>query len=253
MGLFDRLFGRKPEQPTVQKAEPLTEKTPEQRRQEEIEIYVAKRGKKPRVLSEDEIACTHEGQRKKNKPIPKEEREEIIRDLAKEMASYISIGGPKDVANQTPLEETSAFKRFVASGLERKSPPAIDPKSLVDYDQLIDDLVSRIPLEWIQSEAYWQGIKMLKHHLSRYQNSGREGWVFLAALDERDRPEYVNLHGQVFKFGSPEEVEALKLMIQPGSRCRPKAWFNDPQLDTPPEKYKKQRDKWFEKMALGNR
>ena len=330
MGLFDRLFGRKTEQPTAQKAEPSAEETPEQRRQKEIEIYVAKRGKMPRMLSEEEKARIREEQ-KKQKPISKEEREEIVRDLAKEMASYISIGESGNVSDRIPLEETPAFKRLEASGLQWKTPPPQEPESLVDYDRLIDEIVAETPHdvgavkqatlkeigvaepicpycgnvlekmpgrkkkcpncsnyvfvrtrpldgkkvliredqkeemeeqwvikhetyeEQIESGAYGQSIKMLKHHLSGYQKSGREGWICSAALDEKDKPEYVNLHGQVFKFGSPEEIEALKLIIQPGSRCRPKAWFNDPRWDTDPRDYKKQRDEWFERMRPGSR
>lgn len=146
MGLFDRLFGRKSEQPTAQRAEPPSaEGTPEQRKQKETEVYIAKRGKKPRVLSGEEKARIREEQRKKQKPTSKEEREEIVRDLAKEMASYISVGGPHNVSDRIPLEETPAFKRLVASGLEWKSPPSQNPKPLVDYDQLIDEIVAETP------------------------------------------------------------------------------------------------------------
>ena len=146
MGLFDRLFGRKTEQPTAQKAESPAEETPEQRKQRETEIYVAKRGKKPRVLSEEEKARIREEQ-KKQKPISKEEREEIVRDLAKEMASYISVGEPRNVSDRIPLEETSAFKRLATSGLEWKSPPSSNSEALVDYDHLIDEIVAETPHE----------------------------------------------------------------------------------------------------------
>ncbi len=72
MGLFDRLFGKKPEQPTSQKAELPAEETSEQRKQRETEIYIAKRGKPPRVLNEEDKARIREedGQKRNKMPRP---------------------------------------------------------------------------------------------------------------------------------------------------------------------------------------
>lgn len=92
MGLFDKLFGRKSGQPTKQRAEPPSaEETSEQRKQKEIEIYVAKRGKMPRVMSEEEKAHFREKKREEIK-IPDqsdfmncESSETVKRPLLKEI------------------------------------------------------------------------------------------------------------------------------------------------------------------------
>lgn len=81
-------------------------------------------------------------------------------------------------------------------------------------------------------------------HLQRYQDSGRKGWVYLAAADERTRPHHLVLHGRVFIFGSPEEEQALAVMEEANCRCRPKAYFGDPDLDTDPEVYAQERKEW---------
>lgn len=81
-------------------------------------------------------------------------------------------------------------------------------------------------------------------HLQRYQDSGRDGWVYLSVADERSRPHHLALHGRVFRFGTAEETMALEVMSEPNCRCRPKPWFNDQSLDTDPAVYQQERAEW---------
>jgi SPP1 gp7 family putative phage head morphogenesis protein len=86
--------------------------------------------------------------------------------------------------------------------------------------------------------AYAQG------HLTRYENAGYEGWVYLSVADERTRPRHLALHGRVFLYGTPQEEMAREVMREHRCRCRPKAWFNNPKLDTPPDEYHQERMAW---------
>jgi len=73
-----------------------------------------------------------------------EEREEVIDGLVTELSKRIIVGGgPQQPL--PPLEETEAFKRFEASGIEIRIPPKPLPKTNVDYDKLIDGIVAGIP------------------------------------------------------------------------------------------------------------
>lgn len=84
-------------------------------------------------------------------------------------------------------------------------------------------------------------------HLQRYKESGRKGWVYLSVADERSRPHHIALHGRVFIFGTEEEEMALEIMEEPNCRCRPKAWFDDPDLDDDPALYEQERKGWAQK------
>lgn len=85
-------------------------------------------------------------------------------------------------------------------------------------------------------------------HRQKYKESGYKGWVFMSVADERTRPHHLALHGKVFIFGTDEEAMALDVMKEPNCRCRPKAWFDDPDLDTPEETYIKERTTWAKKI-----
>lgn len=86
--------------------------------------------------------------------------------------------------------------------------------------------------------AYAQG------HFVRYESAGYPGWVYLSVADERTRPRHLALHGRVFLYGTKEEAMAREVMREYRCRCRPKAWFGDPKLDTPLSTYATQRADW---------
>lgn len=76
--------------------------------------------------------------------ITDDEREEITRDLAKEMAKRIHIGeGPGTPL--PPIEESEAFKRFERSGLQCGTPIQKDQSIFVDYDRLFLDAIAGLP------------------------------------------------------------------------------------------------------------
>lgn len=85
-------------------------------------------------------------------------------------------------------------------------------------------------------------------HRQRYRESGYKGWVYMSVADERTRPHHLALHGKVFLFGTDEEAMALEVMKEANCRCRPKAWFDDPDLDTPEETYDKERTAWAKNL-----
>lgn len=96
----------------------------------------------------------------------------------------------------------------------------------------------------IMKSAYAQG------HYARYEDAGYSGWVYLSVADERTRPRHLALHGRVFQFGTKDDEMAREVMKEYRCRCRPKAYFGDPKLDTPSEAYHKERAAWAQ-QALG--
>jgi len=89
-----------------------------------------------------------------------------------------------------------------------------------------------------QKSAYVEG------HFARYEKAGYPGWVYLSVADERTRPRHLALHGHIFIVGTPQEEMAREVMREHRCRCRPKAWFGDPKLDSPPAEYAQQRADW---------
>jgi hypothetical protein len=83
-------------------------------------------------------------------------------------------------------------------------------------------------------------------NLNKYASSGIGGWRFISVLDEKDKPEFVKMHGNVIKTGSDEELGAIKLLCRPDCRAKPSAWFDNPKLDTDSEEYEIQRNEWLE-------
>ncbi|MDD1695110.1 MAG: minor capsid protein [Methanoregula sp.] len=81
-------------------------------------------------------------------------------------------------------------------------------------------------------------------HWTRYQDAGCPGWTYISVADERTRPRHLALHGRVFLYGTPEESMAREVMSEYRCRCRPKAYFGDPKLDTPDEEYAAERKDW---------
>lgn len=81
-------------------------------------------------------------------------------------------------------------------------------------------------------------------HFARYQEAGYPGWVYISVADERTRPHHLALHGRTFLFGTPEEEMAREVMSEYNCRCRPKAYYGDPELDRPDEEYREERRKW---------
>lgn len=76
-----------------------------------------------------------------------------------------------------------------------------------------------------------------------YQEEGLEMWRFAGPVDERSRPDHSALVGEAYTYGTPESNMALSLMHEPNCRHRAIPYFNDPDLDTPPEEYEKQKEK----------
>ena len=223
MGIFDRLFGRKPEQPTAQKVGPSS------------------------------AGETLEEQ-KKQKPAP-----QVLVDYDKlidELVAQIPLE-PTPIGNLDPICPYCGVtlpkmpKRTIkcpscGNKIRLETRPYDGQRVLATLQQAEEIWFQ----QWRQSDAYQERIAVLKQTLLRHQMSGIAGWEFLAVLDEVDKPEFVRFHGATFKFGSKGEINALKLMVRPDSRCSPIAFFDDPDLDTNPVTHKKHRDEWFEKRGL---
>ncbi len=80
--------------------------------------------------------------------------------------------------------------------------------------------------------------------MDAYSNTpGVRGWVYNCVSDERSRPQHIALHGRHFVYGTEESDMALEVMQEYNCRCRPTAWFDDPELDTPEDEYVKERSR----------
>ncbi len=74
-----------------------------------------------------------------------------------------------------------------------------------------------------------------------YRANNCAGWVYNCVSDERSRPTHIALHGRHFVYGTEESDLALRVMQDYNCRCRPSAWFNDPELDTSEAVYEQER------------
>jgi len=74
-----------------------------------------------------------------------------------------------------------------------------------------------------------------------YQASGLNKWRYMAMMDERTRPDHAALHGQIFKYGTPESEMAESIMQEPNCRCRQIAFFDDPELDSPQDIFEEEK------------
>jgi SPP1 gp7 family putative phage head morphogenesis protein len=108
------------------------------------------------------------------------------------------------------------------------------------YTAKIEDYVDMLARTNIK-KAYALG------HIEGYKASGLNKWRYLSARDERTRPRHLALHGRVFVVGSADEALALQVMGEPNCRCRPSAFFDDPELDMPHEDFEEQRKEWARK------
>ena len=77
--------------------------------------------------------------------------------------------------------------------------------------------------------------------IETYKVNNCAGWVYNCVSDERSRPTHIALHGRHFVYGTEESDLALKVMQDYNCRCRPSAWFNDTELDTPEAVYEQER------------
>ena len=75
------------------------------------------------------------------------------------------------------------------------------------------------------------------------KTKGVKGWVYNCVSDERSRPQHIALHGRHFVYGTEESDMALEVMQDYNCRCRPAAWFDDPELDTPEDEYATERSR----------
>ena len=101
--------------------------------------------------------------------------------------------------------------------------------------------------EKISSGKYGKMTEMNIQNLNKYASSGTGGWRFISVLDEKDKPEFVKMHGNIIKTGSDEELEAIKLLCRPDCRAKVSPWFDNSKLDTDAEEYETQKNSWFEK------
>ena len=70
---------------------------------------------------------------------------------------------------------------------------------------------------------------------SEYQRMGFRKWRFVGPSDERARPDHIAVLGQVFEYGTEQSDYAESLLHAPNCRHRQVVFFDDPELDTPPE------------------
>lgn len=221
MGIFGRLFGRKPEQLAAQKVGPSsTEETLGERQKKPVSSGLVDYG-------------------------------ELIDDLVAQIPEATPIGNLEPICPYCDVTLPKMPKRAIkcpsCKNKIRVETRPYDGQRVMATQQQAEEIWSQ---QWRQSDGYREKIVMLKRDLSRYQKSGMAGWGFLAVLDDADKPEFVRLHGKPFKFGSKGEIEALKLMVRPDSRCCPIPFSNDPGLNTDQSVYNKERDEWLEKRGF---
>lgn len=219
MGIFDRLFGR----------QPITQTTGPSSTEEMSEVQ------------------------KKQKPVARVpvDYNKLIDELVAQIPEATPIGNLKPICPYCDVTLPKMPKRAIkcpsCKNKIRVETRPYDGQRVMATQQQAEEIWSQ---QWRLSDAYTERIGMLKQHLSRYQKHGMGGWGFLAVLDDADKPEFVRLHGKPFKFGSKGEIEALKLMVRPDSRCCPIPFSNDPGLNTDQSAYKKERDEWLEKRGF---
>ncbi|MBP2133402.1 DNA-directed RNA polymerase subunit RPC12/RpoP [Methanomicrobium sp. W14] len=179
----------------------------------------------------------------------------VKRDYSKYIEELISDAGYRDY---TPAGNPDAVcpscKKSLESFPQKKMPcpycnadifvrtRTSDKKKILLNEEQLEEFDRQRTLD---SGKYDTKMKNLAEKMEKYSETG--GWVFLSALDEKDSPEVVKLHGRVIKSGSEEETEALKLLARPDSRARTKTWFNDPEKDTDLKEYEIQRKEWLDK------
>ena len=66
----------------------------------------------------------------------------------------------------------------------------------------------------------------------------------MSVCDERCSIDEIALHGEVFAFGSHEELVALDILCRRDCRGIMLAWFNDPSIDRPHKYYALARYEW---------
>lgn len=75
----------------------------------------------------------------------------------------------------------------------------------------------------------------------QYDRLGISSWVYSAVGDGATRPRHLALHGTVIARGSPEEAMANDVMSEDRCRCVKIPYWNDPEYDTPPETFERQK------------
>lgn len=68
---------------------------------------------------------------------------------------------------------------------------------------------------------------------------------YISVLDSRTRPEHMALSGRVFETDSEDMETVQSLLSSPHCRCRLIPYFDDPDLDTPDEHFKSDRERVF--------
>ena len=87
-------------------------------------------------------------------------------------------------------------------------------------------------------EAYAAG------HIQSYKDAGLEKWQYSSVADERTRERHIALHGKVLTIDSAESDRAFQVMSEHNCRCRPVPFFDDQELDTPPEEIAEEKEQW---------
>lgn len=140
--------------------------------------------------------------------------------------SFDNVGQVRKIVNVSPNGSLTWVKREISQKVTLPS-----------------DVYAETLARTTMKQAYSEG------HFARYEGAGCPGWVYISVADERTRPKHLALHGRVFLFGTDEEAMAREVMAEYNCRCRPKAYFDDPKLDTPAEEYHQERAAWA-KQAL---
>jgi hypothetical protein len=77
----------------------------------------------------------------------------------------------------------------------------------------------------------------------RISKGGFGRWHFVGPVDERSRPDHVAILGNAYEYGTEQYDYALRLLDEPNCRHRSVVYFNDSELDTPPEFFEKEKQK----------
>ncbi len=102
----------------------------------------------------------------------------------------------------------------------------------------------------LSTEAYAENLSKTVVHESwnkarddQYDRIGLEEFVYSAVGDGATRPTHLAMHGKVIARGSSEEQMADSLMAEYNCRCIKIPYWDDPELDTDPQKWEDEKIK----------
>jgi len=98
------------------------------------------------VLKKERKKLLENSPKRKKPPLTEEQKKEIVGDFAKELSKHIVVGNASK-GPLPPLQETKAYQRLIHSGIKLQRPPQPDPNTFIDYDKLVDGVISSLPKE----------------------------------------------------------------------------------------------------------